>query len=93
MNKPRVVRELALKRSRVSSLHGFVFFCWAYGCNIVVFDQSRDLATVHLQDWLRLRGVDTRLIPLGTYEPDFIVYGNGLKTQCDQYHDKLKTLF
>lgn len=85
MKRRRVVKDLQLSDSSVSRLDAFVFFSWAYGHNIIVFDIDMASATEHLQNWLSLKGLDRRLIPLDHYTKEFAVSGPDLQSRADNF--------
>lgn len=84
--------SLSLTSAQVTSLKGFCFFSWALGRNFLIIDTDYASAVVHFQDWLSSSGLDSRLIPIATYEPDSIIKGSSLKYQVDCFRDDLNKM-
>lgn len=93
MRKRTKPTSLSLASAQVSPLKGFCFFSWALGRNFIILDNDYASAVAHFQDWLSAKGLDSRLIPLSSYEPDSVVKGSSLKHQVDCFRDDLNTMF
>lgn len=81
----RVEKDLKLSNSAISTFDCFVFFSWAYGRNIIVFDVDMASATEHLQNWLTIKGLDRRLIPIDHFTREFAVSGLDLQSRADNF--------